>query len=207
MRVSQQIIAGQLKAAEGADRMVDAEVRTLKVFGESQGTLRNYNKTFNNITGAIALQAQQTAGGFVASEKALEKQRQDQGTRNGKAKNAEQQRQAELVITQQKSMHNLQDFVRLGVTPSTIAMSTLAKVVKNLTDMLPGAGKVKEEEEAARQAVEVETAQTELAKAQEKQNKATNEAQKKASEEEIKAAETKLATAKKEPSPILPVIK
>ena len=198
MRVSQQIIAGQLKAAEGADRMVDAEVRTLKVFGESQGTLRNYNKTFNNITGAIALQAQQTAGGFVASEKALEKQRQDQGTRNGKAKNAEQQRQAELVITQQKSMHNLQDFIRLGVTPSTIAMSTLAKVVKNLTDMLPGAGKVKEEEEAARQAVEVETAQIELAKAQEKQNKATNEVQKKASEEEIKAAETKLATAKKE---------
>jgi hypothetical protein len=49
--------------------------------------------------------------------------------------------QAELIIKQTDISNNLQDFVNLGVAPATQALANLAKVVENLTDLLPGSRK------------------------------------------------------------------
>lgn len=52
--------------------------------------------------------------------------------------------QSAMRDNQIKTTQNLNDMVNLGVTPVTRAMAYLAKVVENLTDLLPGSRKGKE---------------------------------------------------------------
>jgi hypothetical protein len=198
MRTAQALAAGQLKAAEGADSIAQAHARTLDTFGETQGQLGNYNKTFSDFGGDMALKAGQTSGGFAKAAAELRIERDKQGTNGKKALSAEQQRQVDLAITQQKSMQNMQDFVRYGVEPATKATAWFAETVETLTSLLPGAGEAKEKLEIERKTKKLEEAQIELVAAQEKRNKALSEAEKTAADESIKAAETKLENSKKE---------
>ena len=198
MRTAQALAAGQLKAAQGADSIAQAHARTLDTYGESQTATGNYNKVISDFAGDMALKANQTAGGFAKAQKENEENRKRMGTQGGKALSAEQQRQVDLAITQQKSMQNMQDFVRYGVEPATKATAWFAETVETLTSLLPGAGEAKEKLEIERKTKKLEEAQIELVAAQEKRNKALSEAEKTAADESIKAAETKLENSKKE---------
>ena len=204
MRTAQALAAGQLKAAEGADSIAQAHARTLDTFGETQGQLGNYNKTFSDFGGDMALKAGQASGGFAKQAAELDKNRKAMGTQGGKALSAEQQRQVDLAQTQQKSMQNMQDFVRLGVEPATAATAWFAETVETLTSLLPGAGAAKKKLEAERQGKkeaekrneDVKKAELEATAAKVKMDTATNDEAKKAAELELKAAEEKVKLAK-----------
>ena len=204
LRTAQALASGQLKAAEGADSIAQAHARTLDTFGETQGQLGNYNKTFSDFGGDMALKASQASGGFAKNAEQLRKEREKQGTTGQKALSAEQQRQVDLAITQQKSMQNMQDFVRLGVEPATQATSWFAETIESLTSLLPGAGKAKAKLDAERQGKkeaqkrdeDVKKAELEATAAKVKMDTATNDEAKKAAELELKAAEEKVKLAK-----------
>jgi D-alanyl-D-alanine dipeptidase len=51
--------------------------------------------------------------------------------------------QVDIEKAQRKASNNLQDFLNLGINPVTKAMSILASVIENLTDLIPGAGRAR----------------------------------------------------------------
>jgi hypothetical protein len=51
--------------------------------------------------------------------------------------------QVDIERAQRRARDNLQDFVNLGINPVTKAMSILASVIENLTDLIPGAGRAR----------------------------------------------------------------
>ena len=189
MRTAQALASGQLKAAQGADSIAQAHARTLDTFGETQGQLGNYNKTFSDFGGDMALKAGQATGGFAKQAAELDKNRKAMGTQGGKALSAEQQRQVDLAQTQQKSMQNMQDFVRYGVEPATKATAWFAETVETLTSLLPGAGEAKEKVELARMKKSLEEENVKIVEAMEKQKNSTNK-------EEIETAKLAEKTAR-----------
>ena len=141
MRVAQQISAGQLNAAEAADKVAAAHGRTADAMGATQGLIGNYNKTYGNLSEDIALRSKMLSGGFADAAKKIADEQKKQGVVDGKALDAEQQRQSELRKTQQDTMKATQDFVRAGVEPATKATAAFAGALNTVTNkILPGAG-------------------------------------------------------------------
>lgn len=140
MRVAQQISAGQLNAAQAADKVAEAHGRTADAMGATQGLIGNYNKTYGNLSEDIALRSKALSGGFSEAYKNIQADQKKQGVVDGKALDAEQQRQTELRKTQQESMKATQDFVRAGVEPATKATKAFGDALNFVTSKLPGAG-------------------------------------------------------------------
>ncbi len=140
MRVAQQISAGQLNAAQAADRVAEAHGRTADSLGATQGLLGNYNKTYGNLSEDIALRSKMLSGGFADAAKKIAEEQKKQGIVDGKALDAEQQRHSENIKTQQDAMKATQDFIRVGVAPATEATKKLGEAINFVVGKLPGAG-------------------------------------------------------------------
>ena len=128
MRAMQDLKAGIITAEQAFDRIAEANIRTVEIFGKTQGSLRNYNKTFGDVAGDYRLAAAKQKGTMLDNARENAENRLKQGAEDGKALSEEQQRQSELVKTQQNSMKNMQDFVRYGVSPATKATAWFAKL-------------------------------------------------------------------------------
>ena len=70
--------------------------------------------------------------------------------KNSKTTNEATKTQVDIEKAQRNASNNMQDFLNLGINPVTYAMSVLADVVEGLTDMLPGAGRVRRDREEAK---------------------------------------------------------
>ena len=176
-RVMQDLAVGLGNAKEGIDRVAKPMIATAMREGKVLSQFRVYDDVYTSITGTLRLKANLESGDMAKRAKKIEEDRKKMGAEDGKALSAEQQRQAELAQIQQDSMHNMQDFVRYGVTPATEATAWFAKTVENVTSLLPGAGKAREEAklDQSRRAIEEQNAK--IAAAMEKQKKSTNAAE------------------------------
>ena len=177
MRAMQDLKAGIITAEQAFDRIAEANIRTVEIFGKTQGSLRNYNKTFGDVAGDYRLAAAKQKGTMLDNARENAENRLKQGTEDGKALSEEQQRQAELVKTQQNSMMNMQDFVRYGVSPATKATAWFAKTVENATSLLPGAGEAREELELDRIKKSAEEENAKIVAAMGIQRASTNKAE------------------------------
>lgn len=207
MRAMQDLKAGIINAEQAFDRIAEANIQTVTAQGKVLGSLRVYNKVYGDAAGDFRLAAARQQGTMLDNAKANAENRLKQGAEDGKALSAEQQRQAELVQTQQNSMKNMQDFVRYGVTPATEATAWFAKTVENLTSYLPGAGKAREEMqfEKNRKAAEEENAK--ILSAMEKQKTSTNKREIETAKLAEKAAREKRELLDKEREELLKVSK
>ena len=174
MRAMQELKAGTINASQAFDRIAKANVQTFTAQGKTLGGLGVYNKVMGDVAGDARLAAAMQNGTMVKQLKDVEDNYKKQGAEDGKALNAEQQRQAELVITQQNSMKNMQDFVRYGVTPATEATSWFAKTVENATSLLPGAGAAREELQFEKNRKSAEEENAKIRKEMETQRTSTN---------------------------------
>jgi len=131
MRVSQQIQAGQLSAAQGAQRVAKAHGATADAMAPL-AKMGVYGQTFGDYAADLRLKGMAEAD----IEKQLAKVREeqiDQGVTGKKAADAQQQAQTDLRISQQQSMLALQKMVNHAVTPATNAMAAFAKAVESAT--------------------------------------------------------------------------
>jgi hypothetical protein len=174
MRAMQELKAGTINASQAFDRIAKANVQTFTAQGKVLGGLGVYNKVMGDVAGDARLAAAMENGSMVKRMKDVEDNYKKQGAEDGKALNAEQQRQAELVITQQNSMKNMQDFVRYGVTPATEATEWFAKTVENATSLLPGAGAAREELQFEKNRKSAEEENAKIRKEMETQRTSTN---------------------------------
>jgi len=174
MRAMQDLKAGIINAEQAFDRIAEANIRTVTAQGKVLGGVRVYNKAYGDAAGDFRLAAARQAGTMVDAARENYEQRKKMGAEDGKALSEEQQRQAELVKTQQNSMHNMQDFVRYGVTPATEATSWFAKTLEAATSLLPNAGKYKEEMQFEKNRKSAEEENAKIRKAMETQRTSTN---------------------------------
>jgi len=174
VRAMQDLKAGIINADQAFDRIAKAVVRTVTAQGKVLGGLEVYNKVYTDAAGSFRLAAAMENGSMVKQMKDVEDNYKKQGAEDGKALSEEQQRQAELVKTQQNSMHNMQDFVRYGVTPATEATAWFAKTVEAATSLLPNAGKYKEEMQFEKNRKSAEEENAKIRKEMETQRTSTN---------------------------------
>jgi len=207
LRAMQDLKAGIINANEAFDRVAKANVRTFKEQGKVLGGLGVYNKVYTDVAGDARLAAAMENGTMVKRMKDVEENYKKQGAEDGKALSAEQQRQAELVQIQQDSMHNMQDFVRYGVTPATEATAWFAKTVENVTSLLPGAGAAREEAKFDQNRRAAEEQNAKIVAAMEKQKTSTNAAELETAKLAEKTAREKRALLDKEREELLKVSK
>lgn len=203
MRVQQELSAGQITAAQAADRISQALGRNVDMYGETQGVLGNYNSTYGDLAGQITIASRQLTGGYEKQLAAIDKNSKQMGITGDKALDAEIQRQTDLRLNQQKAMQNMQDFVRMGVTPATEATAFFGKVIERVTNLLPGSGKfAKEYEQQKKDREEIIAKEKTIAErtqavmdAKAKVDSARDAKEKAAAEEELKAATIKMKSA------------
>ena len=198
MRAMQDLKAGIINADQAFDRIAKAMIQTVTAQGKTLGGLQVYNKAYTDVAGSFRLAAAMENGSMVKRMKDVEDNYKKQGAEDGKALSAEQQRQAELVQIQQDSMHNMQDFVRYGVTPATEATAWFAKTVENVTSLLPGAGAAKEEAKFDQNRRAAEEQNAKIVAAMEKQKNSTNAAELETAKLAEKTAREKRALLDKE---------
>jgi len=156
MRVAQQIQAGQLSAAQGAQRVA-------KAHGDTAESLRPLARmgVFGEVAGDYAGSLRLGAMAQQNVEEQLIKVREEQiaqGVTGKKAADAQQQAQTDMRLSQQRSMLAMQQMINHAVTPATNAIAAFAKAVESATLKLnkmlsffglgPEKEKTKEETEA-----------------------------------------------------------
>ena len=124
MRVSQQIQAGQLSAAQGAQRVA-------KAHGDTAESLRPLAKmgAFGDLAGdyASSLKLGVMAQNDVEKQlKKIEEDRKKQGAEGGKAADAAVQAQTDLQLAQVAANTATEKFIFKGIVPATKAMEALA---------------------------------------------------------------------------------
>jgi hypothetical protein len=207
MRAMHDLKAGIINAEQAFDRIAEANIRTVTAQGKVLGGVRVYNKAYGDAAGDFRLAAARQAGTMVDAARENYEQRKKMGAEDGKALSEEQQRQAELVKTQQNSMHNMQDFVRYGVTPATEATAWFAKTVEAATSLLPNAGKYKEEMQFEKNLKDAEAENKKILIAMEKQKTSTNKREIETAKLAEKAAREKRELLDKEREELLKVSK
>jgi hypothetical protein len=126
MRVSQQIQAGQLSAAQGAQRVAKAHGATADAMAPL-AKMGIYGETFGDYAADLRLKGMAEAD----IEKQLAKIKEDQikqGATGGKAADAATQAQTDLQLAQVAATNATEEFVFRGVVPATKAMEAFAKV-------------------------------------------------------------------------------
>ena len=206
-RAMQDLKAGINNGEQAFDRVAEAITRTVMAEGKVLGSLRVYNKVYTDAAGSFRIAAAKQEGTMLDNARAVYENRKQMGAVDGKALSAEQQRQAELVQTQQNSMKNMQDFVRYGVTPATEATAWFAKTVEAATSLLPGAGKVKEEMQFEKNLKDAEAENKKILIAMETQKKSTNKREIETAKLAEKAAREKRELLDKEREELLKVSK
>jgi hypothetical protein len=206
-RAMQDLKAGINNGEQAFDRVAEAINRTVMAEGKVLGSLRVYNKVYTDAAGSFRIAAAKQEGTMLDNARENYENRKKMGAEDGKALSAEQQRQAELVKTQQNSMHNMQDFVRYGVTPATEATAWFAKTVENLTSYLPGAGEAREEMQFEKNLKDAEAENKKILIAMEKQKTSTNKREIETAKLAEKAAREKRELLDKEREELLKVSK
>ena len=202
MRTAQLITAGQLDAAQGAQRVAAAHGRNADAMGASLGQIGIYNSTYGDLAADLRLKGMNDADIGKQLQKIQEDQLK-QGVKGGKAADAAQQAQTDMRISQQKSMLALQGLVNYAVIPATSAIGKFTEAVESATLMLTkiinffGFGKTdttsKEEIAAANL---VNQRKREVMDLEWKVTSARSEQDKQIAEQELKAAKAKLSVAK-----------
>jgi len=202
MRTAQLITAGQLDAAQGAQRVAAAHGRNADAMGASLGQIGIYNSTYGDLAADLRLRGMNDADIGKQLQKIQEDQLK-QGVKGGKAADAAQQAQTDMRISQQKSMLALQGLVNYAVIPATSAIGKFTEAVESATLMLTkiinffGFGKTdttsKEEIAAANL---VNQRKREVMDLEWKVTSARSEQDKQIAEQELKAAKAKLSVAK-----------
>ena len=206
-RAMQDLKAGINNGEQAFDRVTEAITRTVMAEGKVLGGYRVYNKVYTDAAGSFRIAAAKQEGTMLDNARAVYENRKQMGAVDGKALSAEQQRQAELVQTQQNSMKNMQDFVRYGVTPATEATAWFAKTVENLTSYLPGAGKAREEMQFDKNRKDAEAENKKILIEMEKQKTLTNKREIETAKLAEKAAREKRELLDKEREELLKVSK
>ena len=202
MRTAQLITAGQLDAAQGAQRVATAHGRNADAMGASLGQMGIYNSTFGDLAADLRLKGMSDADIGKQLQKVQEDQLK-QGVKGGKAADAAQQTQTSLRISQQNSMLALQRLVDKAVLPATSAIGMFTEAVEASTLMLTkminffGFGKTdtKSKEETAAANL-VNQRKREVMDLEWKVTSARSEQDKQIAEQELKAAKAKLSVAK-----------
>ena len=202
MRTAQLITAGQLDAAQGAQRVATAHGRNADAMGASLGQMGIYNSTFGDLAADLRLKGMSDADIGKQLQKVQEDQLK-QGVKGGKAADAAQQTQTSLRISQQNSMLALQGLVNYAVVPATSAIGKFTEAVESATLMLTkminffGFGKTdtKSKEETAAANL-VNQRKREVMDLEWKVTSARSEQDKQIAEQELKAAKAKLSVAK-----------
>ena len=206
-RAMQDLKAGINNGEQAFDRVTEAITRTVMAEGKVLGGYRVYNKVYTDAAGSFRIAAAKQEGTMLDNARAVYENRKQMGAVDGKALSAEQQRQAELVKTQQNSMKNMQDFVRYGVTPATEATAWFAKTVENLTSYLPGAGEAREEMQFDKNRKDAEAENKKILIEMEKQKTLTNKREIETAKLAEKAAREKRELLDKEREELLKVSK
>jgi hypothetical protein len=201
MRVSQQIQAGQLSAAQGAQRLAKAHGDTAEAMAPL-AKMGIYGQTFGDYAADLRLKGMAEAD----IEKQLAKVRQeqiDQGVTGKSASDKAQDSQTKLRLSQQQSMLALQKLVNHGVEPLTGVMEGLAQAVERVTMGLTkianffGLDKGPTAEEKKAQA-DVDARQREVLDLEWKVVNAKNDYDKKIAKQELEAAKSRLLSAEVE---------
>lgn len=198
MRTAERIKAGELTAAQGAQRVAAAHGANADAMGASLGKMGVYNQTFGNLAADLRLKGM-SEGDIEEKLKKIKQDQIDQGVTGKKAADGAQQAQTDMRISQQKSMLALQAMVNQGVEPVTSVMAQLAKVVEHVTlgltkllNML-GMGPAKEKTKEEKQTDEaLEKRKREVLDAEWKVVNAKGEYDKKIAAAELKAAKSRL---------------
>ncbi len=201
MRTAERIKAGELTAAQGAQRVAAAHGANADAMGASLGKMGVYNQTFGDLAADLRLKGM-SEGDIEEKLKKIKQDQIDQGVTGKKAADGAQQAQTDMRISQQKSMLALQAMIDQGVAPVTSVMATLAKVVEHVTlgltkllnmlGMGPEKEKTKEEKETNEA---LEKRKREVMDAEWKVVNAKGEYDKKIAAAELKAAKSKLQDA------------
>jgi hypothetical protein len=199
MRTAQRIQAGELNAAQGAQRVAAAHGATAKAMGATLGQMGVYNSTFGDLAADLRLEGMSEADIGKQLIKIQEDQL-NQGVKGGKAADAAQQAQTAMRISQQNAMLALQDMVNDAVYPTTSAIGLFAEAVESATLMLTkminffGFGKPETKEETAA-ANAVNQRKREVMDLEWKVANARSEQDKKVAEQDLKASKSKLLDA------------
>ena len=201
MRTAERIKAGELTAAQGAQRVAAAHGANADAMGASLGKMGVYNETFGDLAADLRLKGM-SEGDIEEKLKKIKQDQIDQGVTGKKAADSAQQAQTDMRISQQKSMLALQAMIDKGVAPVTSVMAKLAQVVEqvtlgltkllNMLGMGPGKEKTKEEKETDEA---VEKRKREVMDLEWKTVNARGEYDKKIAAAELKAAKSKLLDA------------
>lgn len=132
MKTAERIKAGQLSAAQGAQRVAAAHGRTADAMGSSLGKMGIYNDTFGDLAADLRLKGMSEQD-IEAQLKKVKEEQIAQGVTGKKAADGAQQAQTDLRISQQKSMLALQKLVSHGVEPATSVMAKFSKAVEQAT--------------------------------------------------------------------------
>jgi hypothetical protein len=202
MKTAQQIQAGQLTAAQGAQRVAAAHGRTADALGASLGQMGIYNQTFGDLAADLRLKGMSEQD-IEAQLKKVKEEQIAQGVTGKKAADAAQQSQVDLRLSQQRSMLAMQQMVNHAVKPATNAIAAFAKAVEKatlaLTKMLGFLG-IGDEKQGKTQE-EIDTANAREARAREvmdlewKVANARSENDKKVAKAELEAAKRRLLDA------------
>lgn len=117
--------------------------------GDQLAMVNAYNDAFGNYAEQQALYAQfgeKNVNAEIAKAEA-----------NKKTTDAATKNMTETEIAQRKARDNIQDFINFGINPVTKVMEILAKALNFLTDLLPGAGKAREEYEMQKKVAATKT--------------------------------------------------
>jgi hypothetical protein len=126
MRVAQRISAGQMAAAEGAQRVARAHGETATRLGTTMGQIGTYNETFGDLAGDLRLRglAEKDIAEVLAK---IEEDRKRQAGDGAKVQDKILDKQGTLIATQIKANEALERFVFAGVGPAQAAMIKLAE--------------------------------------------------------------------------------
>ena len=201
MRTAERIKAGELNAAQGAQKVAAAHGRNVDAMGAALGKMGVYNQTYGDLAADLRLKGM--SEGDIEKQLAKIKQDQiDQGVTGKKAADGATQAQTDLRLSQQKSMLALQRMVNTGVEPATTALSYFAKVVANVSTGLEkflnrfGLGPGREITEAEQKAnAELKKHQDEIMALERKRLEAKTSADKKIIDQEIRAVRQKATAA------------
>ena len=135
MRVAQQISAGQMSAAEGAQRVAKAHGDTATRLGATLGQIGTYSTSMGDLAGDIRLRGMSEQNIQKTLEK-IEEDRKKQGAEGGKAADALVEQQGKLRNTQINANEAMERFVKAGIGPAQDAMIMLAKATEAGTESL-----------------------------------------------------------------------
>ena len=136
MRVAQQIIAGQMNAAEGAQRIARAHGETARSLGTTMGMIGTYNQTYGDLAGDLKL-AGLAEQDIVKILERIEADRKKLADTEGREADKMLTDQAKLRATQIRANEAIERFVSAnGLPAATAAAQAFASAVANGTESL-----------------------------------------------------------------------